>query len=78
MSQPCQCMQQVVRCYENKRTTGTLLASVSPTYLPMHVAVAALDRRGAGALALAGGEPVPAEVEAVDVGHTLVEAVDIG
>ena len=52
--------------------------SVSPTYLPMHVAVAALDRRGAGALALAGGEPVPAEVEAVDVGHTLVEAVDIG
>jgi len=44
----------------------------------MHVAVAALDRRGAGVLALAGGEPVPAEVEAVDVGHTLVEAVDIG
>lgn len=42
-----------------------------PACLPAHVAVAMLDGRRARALALPSSQPVSAQIEAVDVGHTL-------
>ena len=41
---------------------------------PVHVAVAALDWRGARSRALARPEPVPANIEPVDVGDALVHS----